>query len=104
METANFIALRGGERAGVIRVATNKNYLYICDLQVTPKTQGVGIGTNLINHATSLALSKNLESIRLCIFKGHSAKKFYEKLGFGIAGELGNFLRMDRKLQVEFSA
>ncbi|MBM3116482.1 GNAT family N-acetyltransferase [Jeongeupia naejangsanensis] len=95
----NFVVLDKGERVAVIRITASPQHLYINDLQVIPAAQRNGIGTRLLDHAMSLAKTRNLEAVRLCVFKGNSAKKFYEKLGFDHVGEQGNVLRMERRLE-----
>ncbi|WP_432723077.1 GNAT family N-acetyltransferase [Jeongeupia wiesaeckerbachi] len=97
--TDNYVVRDRDERVAVIRVSFNQQHLYINDLQVIPKAQHNGIGTQLLGHAMSLAKTRKLEAVRLCVFKGNSAKKFYEKLGFDQVGEQGNVLRMERKVE-----
>ncbi|BCL76850.1 GNAT family acetyltransferase [Jeongeupia sp. HS-3] len=98
--TDNYVVRNNdGERIAVIRLGFDQQHLYINDLQVIPRAQGKGIGTRLLDHAMSLARARNLEAVRLCVFNGNSAKKFYEKLGFEQVGEQGNVLRMERRLQ-----
>ncbi|AOY00978.1 GNAT family N-acetyltransferase [Jeongeupia sp. USM3] len=96
--TDNYVVLDGGERVAVIRLSFGQHHLYINDLQVIPRVQRNGIGTRLLDHAISLARARNLDAVRLCVFNGNSAKKFYEKLGFDPVGEQGCVLRMEHKL------
>ncbi|GHD64689.1 GNAT family N-acetyltransferase [Jeongeupia chitinilytica] len=93
--TDNYIVRDDDERVAVIRISFNQRHLYINDLQVIPRAQRNGIGTRLLDHAMSLARARELEAVRLCVFNGNSAKKFYEKLGFEQVGEQGSVLRME---------
>lgn len=66
----------------------DRNYLYLDDLSVTEKYRSQGIGTALIRQAEEYAKELKLREICLHVEKTNvSARRLYQRLGYGIANE-----------------
>jgi ribosomal protein S18 acetylase RimI-like enzyme len=56
-------------------------------IYVHQKTQGQGIGKQLIDHIISLVRPQNIHTLRLNVNRQNKARFFYEKLGFEVIKE-----------------
>ncbi len=76
------------ELAGVLELYMQAGVMHIQDLVVDFAQQKQGIGTALMNKAEEIAKQNNMHKIYLETGKTWGVRKFYEKLGFSLTGEL----------------
>lgn len=70
------------------RALSDSNSLYIAEICFLPEARGLGLGTRLLDHATKLAITKNLPRVTLRVFSANSgAIRLYQRFGFEIADE-----------------
>ena len=65
-------------------------------IQISDKTQNKGLGTFLFNLIERKTKNKNLDKIRLKVFKDNPAKNFYKKLGYKKLKEKDNSLILEK--------
>jgi len=77
----------GDKAVGYFSHVTNKDSLYIDNIQLAPEFQGRGIGTELL---TDFLTQNQHTLIRLTTFVDNPAKRLYEKLGFSMVVRNGS--------------
>ncbi|WP_417429977.1 GNAT family N-acetyltransferase [Kiloniella sp.] len=75
------LVLQGDEIIGFYVLLARENYLWLDHLYIDPATQGVGVGSSVMNRIIKIALSKKLP-LKLCALKESKANIFYIKHGF----------------------
>jgi len=90
------IVMVAGSRAGYLSVKPRQDGLYIDNIQLSPRFQGRGLGTNIL---TRLIADNPSAHIYLTTFSDNPAKRLYERLGFTIADRDGATLTMLRNPQ-----
>lgn len=78
---------------GVIKIIPKSNELHLHQMQILPKSQGKGIGTELVRRVIDRAEKLNI-SVTLLVLKGAVAKCLYDRLGFYITDEYENNYKM----------
>ena len=76
---------------GRIMTYTDFKELWIDEFSINPSVQGLGVGSQLIQHAKLEVGKEGVSNMSLTTQKGSPAVKFYEKNGFKI-GELVVFM------------
>ncbi|KAF9481364.1 acyl-CoA N-acyltransferase [Pholiota conissans] len=80
-------------------VEGGEDLIYCYDLQVSPSTQGVGLGKNMMKELEKIAQSYNMEKIALTVFKANTkAAAFYKAFGFELDLTSPNFLEEEDEL------
>lgn len=64
------------------RVSDPADYLYIDDLCVDPDYRSLGIGNALLHAMEDVAKEKGLKSLRLNVYAGNPAERFYSNVGY----------------------
>lgn len=85
-----------GKRVAFFDIEFKKNYSYVNNIQISDKTQNKGLGTFLFNLIERKTKNKNLDKIRLKVFKDNPAKNFYKKLGYKKLKEKDNSLILEK--------
>lgn len=67
---------------GAISLSVNDNAIFIEIIEILPKYQNNGVGTEIINQIITDSKSKNYDRVSLQVFKSNPAKKLYDKFGF----------------------
>jgi|SRR5450830_223270 len=78
----SFIISIEDRRIGYFSVKIEGDFLYIQDIHVLKDYRYKGVGRFAMNFIINLLLATDAMGIRLKVFKGNSAVKFYEKFGF----------------------
>ncbi|WP_034303955.1 GNAT family N-acetyltransferase [Herbaspirillum sp. RV1423] len=78
----SFIISIEDSRVGYFSVKIEGDFLYIQDIHVLKDYRYKGVGRFAMNFIINLLLSTDAMGIRLKVFKGNSAIKFYEKIDF----------------------
>jgi len=92
-----FIALVGADRVGYFSVRFEPGFLYLNDMQVLPEYRGQGIGSAMMQFIMDELLDDEWSAIRLKVFNGNPAIRFYEKSGFIVAFSDHRFSGMEYK-------
>jgi len=71
----------GGEKAGVISVRQLADHFFLSEIQIEPRLQNQGLGSQIIKAILSEARAQNLP-VRLQVLKKSNAKNLYLRLGF----------------------
>lgn len=72
---------------GVLRLEERHTALYIAVLEVTPALQGRGLGTSVVRHVLARAAAER-RPVSLRVHRTNlRARRFYERIGFRVAGE-----------------
>lgn len=104
VENIQIIRVRD-KAVGYFSHVTNKDSLYIDNIQLAPEFQGQGIGTKLL---TDFLTQNQHTLIRLTTFEDNPAKRLYEKLGFRVVVRNGSTIKMeivpDKSLQAAADA
>jgi ribosomal protein S18 acetylase RimI-like enzyme len=82
-----------GVDVGILSVEERGESLFIASIEILPKYQGRGIGTNLIRRLQQKAKRQALP-VTLQVLKGNRARGLYERLGFEVTGETDTHHRM----------
>ena len=91
---AKVIAVNGKD-CGLLRVEDRGGCLHVCLIEIAPEFQGKGLGSAILQDVIDDARSRGC-AVRLGVFKVNPrAKRFYEKLGFSVAGETGTHFCME---------
>jgi len=90
-------------------VACDTNWISIFELKrvgeiheifVLPSYRGVGVASKLLSSALSYAVERGRDLAELWVGEANErAKRFYEKRGFSVAGKVGKWVRMRKKLE-----
>jgi ribosomal protein S18 acetylase RimI-like enzyme len=92
------ILLKGNRRMGLFHLEHDKPYTYITRIFISPAYQRKGIGTFILNHFEDIARSKSKKRIRLQVWIGNPAFKFYKKLGYKVIKKKNNKYLMEKKI------
>ena len=94
VEDVQIIVLKGWN-VGWVQTAEMASEIFLQQLFVSPEYQGQGIGSKVLQ-----ALGKHWERtgkpVVLNVLKNNPARRFYEKHGFTVVGEVGVKLQMRR--------
>lgn len=71
---------------GAYSVLTKKDHVWLEMVLVLPEKQNAGIGSMLLTRVQKSAMEKS-KPVRLSVLKVNPALRFYQRLGFRIAGE-----------------
>lgn len=80
------IVLLDGQPAGMLKVVKRPDSWTIVQIQIAPRFQGQGLGTQLIAEALVEARQARVP-VLLSVLKANPARELYERLGFTIVGE-----------------
>ncbi|MFD4138397.1 GNAT family N-acetyltransferase [Streptomyces sp. NPDC058572] len=81
-----------GEQAAYARVITDgATFAYLCDVYVDPSARGTGLGTALVAAVRDHLAPLGLNRILLTTDDAHGV---YEKVGFQVLGNPGNWLQV----------
>lgn len=90
----SFVAEQDGEVVAFIVMIVAADHILVVNLAVSPSSQGVGLGTTLLEHAEELARQHGLFEVRLftssCMTENH---RYYENRGFEESHREGDGLR-----------
>ncbi len=78
------IVLVGGQPVGHVAIEEHSEYVELRMLLLTPDTQGKGIGSSLVQKATTLASMKRLPAAVWVTDWNEAAIRFYRRLGFQV--------------------
>lgn len=84
-----------GERIGSWRIAREAERVILEQIEIAPQNQSRGIGTQLVRELSTEADSARLP-IELQVLKVNPARRLYERLGFGLAGQTATHYSMRR--------
>jgi ribosomal protein S18 acetylase RimI-like enzyme len=84
-----------GEPAGRLYVYRGRDDVRIMDIALAPPFRGRGIGTRLIETLIDEAESSG-RKLSIHVEHNNPARRLYERLGFGPAGEHGVYVLMER--------
>ena len=84
-----------GKPAGMMRIDEHSTHLDIDQLFLRPETQGLGIGTPLVQRVLARAEAKKLP-VRLWVLRINPARALYERLGFVVFEETAASLHPQR--------
>lgn len=77
------VAMAGEELVGYYDASLDEDEAFLSYIAASPKVQGRGIGTLLLNHLGSLAGEKGCRQVVLDVFQSNTAaRQWYERLGF----------------------
>jgi ribosomal protein S18 acetylase RimI-like enzyme len=99
-----FVAEEDGLIVGLLELKIDQGVARLESLLVGSEQQGKGIGSGLVQAGEAWALQNGAHKITLETGQNWSAKKFYEKLGYGVRAVLPNdvahqnFVLMDKML------
>ena len=62
--------------------------LYLANIQVMPEWQGRGLGSRLVELVAATAHARGRTLVLRVLKVNPRAQRFYERLGFGVTGEL----------------
>jgi ribosomal protein S18 acetylase RimI-like enzyme len=77
----------GGRDAGAIRLEQREGALYIAVLEVTPESQGRGLGTAVLRHVLARAAAERRPVVLRVHKTNIRARRLYERLGFRVTNE-----------------
>ncbi|MFZ5822960.1 MAG: GNAT family N-acetyltransferase [Bacillota bacterium] len=80
------VILHDGRPVGRLIVDRTGSEMHLIDLALLPAHRNAGLGAVLIRLLQAEAAEK-ARPIRLQVMKGNPARRLYERLGFGLAGE-----------------
>jgi ribosomal protein S18 acetylase RimI-like enzyme len=83
----------GAVDAGILIVERLPREIRLCELCLFPSYQGRGIGRSLVSALQKEAAARCVP-LRLHVLKVNPAKRFYERLGFGVEEETEYFFHM----------
>lgn len=86
-----------GTLIGGIDGNTEKGWLYISALWVSPQARSLGLGSALMHQAEELALQRGCKNIYLDTLSCQ-APEFYKRLGFTVFAELEDFPGNHKKI------
>ena len=72
-----------GRAVGILRVSERESGVYIDQVEITPKYQGRGIGTALINDLLARGHPVEFRVMKVNV----DARRLYERLGFRASGD-----------------
>jgi ribosomal protein S18 acetylase RimI-like enzyme len=83
----------GAVDAGILIVERLPNEVHLLMLCLLPSHQGCGIGCSLVSALQGEAVARRVP-LRLDVLKANPARRFYERLGFGVEEESEHFFHM----------
>jgi len=83
----------GAVDAGILIVERLPNEVRLLMLCLLPSHQGRGIGSSLVSALQGEAVARRVP-LRLDVLKVNPARRFYERLGFGVEEESDYFFHM----------
>lgn len=89
------IVMLGKEKIGIIKVVFKTNELHLHQMQIEPKYQNQGLGSELIQNTISQSESLQLP-ITLFVIKSSPAKRLYDRFGFVLIEDYGHYCKMLR--------
>ncbi len=85
-----------GVPIGCISVERQEDRVFLAVIEIAPDHQNRGIGTKLVQALCDEADGKGVPVELQVIKVNHSARRFYERLGFVVVGETESHFRMRR--------
>jgi ribosomal protein S18 acetylase RimI-like enzyme len=82
-----------GELAGFVDVEERADHVWLGNIELAPRFQGQGIGTDLLRDIQLDAAKRGL-AVQLQVLKVNPARRLYERLGFAVVGETESHWRM----------
>jgi ribosomal protein S18 acetylase RimI-like enzyme len=102
-ETIKIIQVTG-EPAGMLELERRETEFFVGNLKLLPGVQGRGLGTAVLGDILAIAARENLP-VRLQVLAANlRARRFYERLGFGVTGEVSPHIQMTRAASVRSRA
>ena len=91
------VLMKGARRIGMFQLVHENSYTYIMRIYLSRSYQNKGIGSFLVDYFEKIAEKKAKKRIRLHVWQGNPAVKFYRKLGYKvIKKEPGKYLMEKR--------
>ena len=81
--TATQVVVVDGLAVGLLRVSERESAVFIDQVEITPKYQGQGIGTSLINDLLARGRLVELGVLKVNV----DARRLYERLSFRVIGD-----------------
>ena len=73
---------------------------YISEIMVSPKAQGRGLGTALLDAVEQWALPFGMDKIRLEVLESNEgARRLYERTGYMMVGRTENGMLMEKQIR-----
>jgi GNAT superfamily N-acetyltransferase len=92
----NFILMFNGERAGVLRLQSDRDALAIRGLEVAREFWDKGLGTAAVLYAFGFARRQGESRIKVKTFSENPALRLYHRLGFEQVASDGNLTWLER--------
>ena len=84
-----------GHLVGVVDIEWREDDLHLTRIEISPKMQNLGLGTEIIEGPIDLAASRE-RAVALDVFDVNPARHLYERLGFKPIGVSGRTVHMRR--------
>ena len=98
--TLVFNLINDSKTVGIIWLLLENNVAFIGDFLVYPEYQGQGFGSSALKQIESIALTKDIDSIRLGVFKHNQiAEQLYRKHGYSTYKERETDYILEKKLR-----
>jgi len=94
-DAAHEIVLLDGQRVGQIWIGRSADEICLLDIALLPQFRCLGVGTALVKELQDEAARLG-KTMRHCVYKpNQSALRFYLRLGFVLAGDVGMYHVME---------
>jgi ribosomal protein S18 acetylase RimI-like enzyme len=87
---------RDGRAAGGLFLEWRTDAIYIHEIQLTPESQGLGIGSAVVMQVIGQAWKHGLPTTLSVLEANRRARQLYERLGFRVTALDAPFIRMQR--------
>ncbi len=94
----DFVVYSDDEKVGFVSYTVKENSLDLGNIQILPRRQSQGIGSETMRALESRAASIGCRSITLGVFPDSPAIRFYKRLGFADNGRYKMFILMKKQL------
>lgn len=85
-----------GSDVGMVEARADGNDFYLANLQLTPQLQGGGLGAQIVDLLAATAHGRGRALVLRVLKVNVRARRFYERLGLGVTGELEHHFSMSR--------
>jgi len=94
-DAAQRIILAAGRPAGRIYLDRGESELHILDITVAPAFRNSGIGSAVLREVLAEA-DRTGKTVGIYVEDFNASRRLFERLGFGVAGQDGFLLRLER--------
>ena len=86
------------KRIAYYDISKNKDHLYLNNIQISAPFRGKGLGAYLMKLIENETKRKNIDRIKLLVFKDNKAIKLYEKMTYVRKKDKGSSIIMEKKI------